>query len=188
MRFLSGMITALLLILVLGAAFVATGSFDVAATRPPGAIEKRVAGFALDHSVRKRAPDRKNPVAASPETLARGLGEYREMCVTCHGGPGVDASEIGQGLNPPAPDLTLAKVQARTDGELFWIVSNGIRMTGMPAFGPTHKEETLWKIVAFLRHLPELSKDEEKQLAAGSEEEHGHGGEEKPGEHDAHVQ
>jgi mono/diheme cytochrome c family protein len=97
------------------------------------------------------------------------------MCVTCHGAPGVDPSEAGQGLNPPAPDLTLAKVQARSDGELFWIIQNGIRMTGMPAFGPTHKEQAIWRMVAFVRHLPELSKDEEKALSGGHEEEHGGG-------------
>jgi mono/diheme cytochrome c family protein len=174
MRFLSGMITAFLLLLVLAAAVVATGSFNVAATQPPSSFEKRFAGVALDRSVAKRAPDKKNPFAGNPEALARGMGEYREMCVMCHGAPGVDASAIGDGLNPPAPDLTLPKVQARTDGELFWIVSNGIRMTGMPGFGPTHKEETIWKVVAFVRHLPELSKDEEKALAAGHEEEHEH--------------
>jgi len=175
MRFLAGMITAVVLLLVAAGAVVATGSFDVAATRPPGALEKRLAGIALDRAVAKRAPDRKNPVAASPETLARGMAHYREMCVTCHGAPGVDASEIGEGLNPPPPDLTLARVQARSDGELHWIVANGIRMTGMPAFGPTHKEEEIWKIVAFLRHLPELSKEEEKALGAGGEHgEHDH--------------
>ena len=76
------------------------------------------------------------------------------MCVSCHGAPGVDASEAGDGLNPPAPDLTLPRVQKRTDGELFWLVQNGIRMTGMPAFGTTHKDEEIWKIVAFVRRLP----------------------------------
>ena len=189
MRFLSGMITAVLLILVFTAAVVASGMFNFAATRPPSALEKRLAPLALDRSVKKRAPDKKNPFAGNPEALARGMGEYREMCITCHGAPGVDASAIGNGLNPPAPDLTVAKTQARSDGELFWIVSNGIRMTGMPGFGPTHKEDTIWKIVAFLRHLPELSKEEEKALAAGKEEDegHGHGRDEKPGDHDAHV-
>ena len=86
------------------------------------------------------------------------------MCVTCHGAPGVDASEAGEGLNPPAPDLTTGKVQKRTDGELFWLVQSGIRMTGMPAFGPTHKDEEIWKIVAFLRRLPALSPDEAREL------------------------
>jgi mono/diheme cytochrome c family protein len=97
------------------------------------------------------------------------MAHYKEMCVFCHGAPGVDASEAGEGLNPPAPDLTLAKIQKRSDGELFWILQNGIRMTGMPGFGPTHKDEELWKIVAFLRHLPELTPDEEKALKAHAE-------------------
>ncbi len=88
--------------------------------------------------------------------------------MTCHGAPGVDASAIGEGLNPPAPDLTLPKVQGRTDGELFWLVQNGLRMTGMPAFGPTHPEEEIWKIVAFLRHLPELTDGGGKALAGAS--------------------
>jgi mono/diheme cytochrome c family protein len=88
------------------------------------------------------------------------------MCVSCHGAPGVDASPVGEGLNPPAPDLTLARIQERSDGELFWLVQNGIRMTGMPAFGPTHRDEEIWEIVAFLRHLPELTPEEEKALAS----------------------
>ena len=174
MRFLAGMITAVVLLLVAAAAVVVTGSFDVAATKPPGALEKRLAGIALDRAVAKRAPDRKNPLAPSPETLARGMAHYREMCVTCHGAPGVDASEIGEGLNPPAPDLTLARIQARSDGELHWIVSNGIRMTGMPAFGPTHKDEELWKMVAFLRHLPELTPEETKALKLSEEADEQH--------------
>jgi hypothetical protein len=60
------------------------------------------------------------------------------------------------------------------DGELFWVVSNGIRMTGMPAFAPTHKEDEIWKIVAFVRHLPEITKEEQQALKASREEETGH--------------
>ncbi len=79
----------------------------------------------------------------------------------------MDPSEIGEGLNPPAPDLTQPSVQSKTDGELFWIVQNGIRMTGMPAFGPTHKDEEIWTLVTFMRHLPELTADEEAVLERG---------------------
>ncbi len=174
MRFLAGILTGVLLLTVGVAAFVLSGACDLAATVHPGKLEKELAGIALDRSVARRAPKTSNPVAPSPGALRTGLEHYRGMCVTCHGGPGVDASEIGIGLNPPAPDLTLARVQRRTDGELFWLVSHGIRMTGMPAFGPTHDNEEIWKIVAFLRHLPELTPDEEKQLkAAGEGSEHG---------------
>jgi mono/diheme cytochrome c family protein len=164
MRFLAGVLFGILLVVLGAAAFLATGSFNVAATLPPGSVEKQVAAMALSRSVQRRAPTAKNPLAGSADAVRAGMAHYKEMCVTCHGAPGVDPSEIGEGLNPPAPDLTLPKVQARTDGQLFWIVQNGIRMTGMPAFGPTHKDEEVWKIVTFLRHLPELTQEEEKQL------------------------
>jgi mono/diheme cytochrome c family protein len=174
MKFLSGMLTAWVLLGVAAAAAVFTGAFNPAASVPPSALEKRLAGFALDRSVARRAPKGANPLASSPGAVRGGLGHYREMCVTCHGAPGVDASEAGEGLNPPAPDLTLARVQKRTDGELFWILQNGIRMTGMPAFGPTHKDEEVWKIVTFLRHLPQLTAEEENLLKAGGGREEMH--------------
>ncbi len=164
MKFLWGMVTGFVLLIVGAAALLATGFFNTAASVPAGPIEKRLAGYALDRSVARRAPRAANPLKAGTDVLRSGMEHYRSMCVTCHGAPGVDASEAGEGLNPPAPDLTLAKVQRRTDGELFWIVQNGIRMTGMPAFGPTHKEEAIWKIVTFLRHLPALTAEEQKEL------------------------
>jgi mono/diheme cytochrome c family protein len=186
MKFLAGILTCLVLLGVGAAAVAYSGAFDFAASRPPSALEKRVAGFALDHSVAKRAPNAANPHGKSPDAIRVGMAHYKEMCVFCHGAPGVDASEAGEGLNPPAPDLTGKKTQARSDGELFWIVQHGIRMTGMPAFGPTHKDEEIWKIVSFMRHLPELTPDEERALKAGGEEggggaeEHHHGSTTEP--------
>jgi mono/diheme cytochrome c family protein len=174
MRFLAGMVTAWVLLGVVAVAVLLTGAFNPAAIAPPGALEKRLAAFALDRSVARRAPRGPNPLASSAAVARGGLGHYREMCVSCHGAPGVDPSEAGVGLNPPAPDLTLARVQKRTDGELFWILQNGIRMTGMPAFGPTHKDEEIWKLVAFLRHLPELTPEEEKLLGPGEGREEAH--------------
>jgi mono/diheme cytochrome c family protein len=120
----------------------------------------------VNRAAARRAPKKSNPFRSEPERLKAGLEGYRTLCVGCHGAPGVDPSPIGDGLNPPAPDLTLARVQERSDGELFWLVQNGIRMTGMPAFGPTHREEQIWEIVAFLRHLPELTPEEERALGS----------------------
>ncbi len=171
MRFLSGLLCGVVGLAVAGGLVIWSGVVSVGATSPPGDLERRIATLAVNRSVARRAPRGASPVAATPETRAAGLAHYRAMCVTCHGAPGVDPSEIGAGLNPPAPDLTLPKVQDRTDGELFWLVQNGLRMTGMPAFGPTHREEEIWKIVAFLRHLPELSPDEERALAAAARSE-----------------
>lgn len=175
MRFLAGFLVGLLVVALGLAAILATGAYNVAASSPPSKLETRIATFALNKSVGKRAPGGKNPFAASPQVLGQGFAHYKENCVACHGAPGVDASEAADGLNPPAPDLTLPRVQARPDGEIFWIVSNGIKMTGMPAFSPTHKPDECWKLVAFLRHLPEITEEEKKILKAGTEEaEHHH--------------
>jgi mono/diheme cytochrome c family protein len=165
MKFLSGMVFGIAALGVAAAALVAGGVIEPAASVPPGALETRIARFALDRAVARRAPKAPNPLKPGPEVFRAGLAHYKAMCVTCHGAPGVDPSEAGGGLNPPAPDLTLGRVQKRSDGELFWLVQNGVRMTGMPAFGPTHKDEEIWKIVAFLRRLPELTREEEKELA-----------------------
>ena len=180
MRFLSGIIFGILLIAAGAAAIVFTGSFNTSAEDPPSKMERRLAEFALNKSVARRAPNRKNPLPATPETLRGGLAHFRENCVICHGAPGVDPGEIGQGLNPGAPDLTLPRVQARTDGQLYWLVDEGIRMTGMPAFGPTHGENELWQVVAFLRHLPEITEEEKAQLKGKRQEAEHHHQEEPP--------
>jgi len=181
MRFFAGFFVGLLVVAAAAAVLAASGTYNFAAVNPPGKVETRLATFALNKSVAKRAPAGKNPVAASPELLRQGLAHYKENCVVCHGAPGVDVSELGQGLNPPAPDLTLPRVQARPDGQIFWIVSNGIRMTGMPAFSPTHKQDEIWQIVAFVRHLEEITPAEQQVLKAGSEEEEHHREGEEPG-------
>jgi len=181
MRLIVGVVLGVLLVCAVAAIVVFTGSYNVAASSPPGKLEQAVARIALDRSVAKRAPAGKSPLTASPEVLKEGLAHYRENCLGCHGASGVDAAEYGEGLNPPAPDLALPRIQKRPDGELYWIVSNGIRMTGMPAFSPTHKEAEIWKIVAFVRHLPEISPDEEKQLRASEESsDHHHDGDAEP--------
>jgi len=163
-----------------------SGAYNVAASNPPGKMEKKLAEFALDHAIARRAPVKTNPFR-KPEDVRAGLAHYKSNCVACHGAPGVEESEFSQGLNPPAPDLTLPSIQETPDGELFWVVSNGIRSTGMPAFSPTHKEDEIWKIVAFVRHLPQITDEEQKILKAGREEEDHHESE-TVGKTDAHVE
>jgi mono/diheme cytochrome c family protein len=153
-----------LAVLCAGIALTA-GLVDFSAAKQPGRLEERVATFAVNRSIARRAPKVTNPLARSPAAVAAGLALFRTHCLDCHGAPGVDPTEGGASLNPPAPGLTLARVQARSDGELKWIVSNGIRMTGMPAFGPSRSEEEVWQLVAALRRLPQLSPEERRSLA-----------------------
>jgi mono/diheme cytochrome c family protein len=151
----------LLLLPVLGALFagvvLVAGLVDFSASKPPGRLEERVAQFVLNRSIARHARKEVNPLAGSPEAARAGLRLFLTHCVTCHGAPGVDPTEGGASLNPSAPGLTLARVQARPDGELRWIVSHGIRMTGMPAFGPSRTDKEIWELVAALRQLPRVS-------------------------------
>ena len=174
MKIFTGILIGWLLMAAMIGLVLWTGAYNVAATNPPSKMETKLAEFALDRAIGRRAPVKTNPFS-KPEDVRAGLVHYKSNCVVCHGAPGVDESELAQGLNPPAPDLTVPDMQKMRDGELFWVVSNGIRSTGMPAFSPTHKEDEIWKIVAFVRHLPEITDEEQKILRAGGEaEEHHH--------------
>ncbi|MGH9594189.1 MAG: c-type cytochrome, partial [Bryobacteraceae bacterium] len=99
-----------------------------------------------------------------------GAAEYAEMCSSCHLGPGVERTEISQGLYPRAPEF--ARGSALTPEEEFWVVKHGIKMTGMPAWGVTHSDRIIWSIVAFLRKLPALSPAEYKALTKDASETH----------------
>jgi mono/diheme cytochrome c family protein len=147
-------------------ATVALGLVDVSATTRPSRLEKAVAHAALDAAVRARAP-RGKAAPADPVTLERGRAAYRAHCLICHGVPGGEQSAIAVGLNPPVPDLGEPETQARSDGELYFLVSGGVRLTGMPGFARSLPEGTRWAVVAFLRVLPKLGDAELKTLAAG---------------------
>jgi len=99
----------------------------------------------------------------SEEQVQEGFGIYDEMCTQCHGGPGVTRSEWAEGLRPMPPSLVQAG-QHWSAGEVFWILRNGIKMSGMPALGPTHNDAELWSIVAFVEQLPELDADAYSRL------------------------
>ena len=173
MRVVFGIFLGFVIVAVAIALILTSGSWNVAASRSPSRFESRLALYAATKSIQKHASTRTNPVSG-PEALRGGLAHFKENCVMCHGAPGVPEEELGMGLNPPAPDLTLPQIQRMTDGQLFWVIQNGIRMTGMPAFGPTHNEREIWTLVAFVRHLPEITAAEQQALKAGREEEGEH--------------
>lgn len=103
-----------------------------------------------------------NPVSATESVLAAGRAHWADHCAICHGNDGRGDTAIGRGLHPRAPDMRLEATQALSDGELFYIIENGVRFTGMPGWGgdgPGRDDET-WHLVHFIRHLPNLSGDE----------------------------
>ncbi len=112
------------------------------------------------------AKDRANPVPNSPEVLAEARAHWADHCAGCHANNGSGDTEMGKRMYPPAPDMRQADTQQMTDGELFFIIQNGIRMTGMPAWGGGygHDEEDSWKLVRFIRHLPQITAEEEREM------------------------
>lgn len=174
-KVLIGFICGIVVVIGIPLLILATGVIDWGATAGPGRTETAIANWALDRSIAVRASKKPNPFANQPAAVASGLNHFREDCVSCHGAPGVEPSEAGRGLTPAAPKLEAADVQQLNDGEMFWIIQNGIRFTGMPAFGKTHGTNEIWEVVSFIRHLPHLSPDEVKRLSPSTQEaEHYH--------------
>src|SRR5207247_9017962 len=99
-----------------------------------------------------------------PDAQAKeGARLYNETCVYCHGAPGKDPEDIGKGLNPEPPFLP-DTIEGWSTAEVFWIVKNGVKMTGMPSFGASHKDDEIWKVVAFVQKLPKMKPEEYKQM------------------------
>lgn len=146
------------IILTAGAALLViySGVINVAATQRDNALVHWLLSTASDRSIRYHAKSIDAPYLADVARVNNGFSHYREMCVGCHGAPGLKTSELNKGLNPRPPKLT-ETAKKYTASEIFWVLKNGIRMTGMPAWGTSHKDDDLWDLVAFVKQLPEIS-------------------------------
>jgi mono/diheme cytochrome c family protein len=146
-----------------GAAYVFSGGFS--AREEPGAVETFIAGRLRHLAVPRASREATNPVAASPEMLSEAMEHFADHCATCHANNGSGDTAIGQGLYPKPPDMRLAATQELSDGELYYIIHNGIRFTGMPAFGPAEGEDLdSWKMVHFIRHLTAITDEELERM------------------------
>ena len=131
------------------------------AREQPTAIEAAVALRLRGLATPRDAARLRNPVAASPETIRAGLEHFADHCAICHGNDGRGDTTIGRGLYPKPPDLRAEGTRRLSDGELFYIIENGVRLTGMPAFGgPDSDPMETWPLVVFIRHLPQITAEE----------------------------
>ncbi len=187
MRVFVAIVVTIVVIAVIGLIYIYSGLFNVSAAGPVGKMEDWVLSTTMDNSVERHAKNIIVPSLVDSAQIALGFDHFREMCVTCHGAPGVEPSYIGKGLNPEAPNLTEAAGEWN-DAELYWIVKNGIKMTGMPSFGKTHSEAALWAMVAFVRLLPKMTPEEYQSLSSTHAVAEGDEGEveSEPGEHEHH--
>ena len=141
-------------------------STGLVARSGPGPLETRIARGVRSLAVSPEVRGRRNPVPMSPAILADAREHYADHCAVCHASDGSGETEIGQGMWPKAPDMRLAATQELSDGELFWIIENGIRFTGMPGWstGTQAGEDASWHLVHFVRHLPEVSPAELEEM------------------------
>lgn len=125
----------------------------------PLAVEAFVARNLRRLAVPREARDMRNPVPAGPEVLREARAHFADHCASCHANDGSGNTEIGRNLYPKAPDMREPETQSLSDGELFYIIHNGIRFTGMPAWGPERadEDEGSWTLVHFIRHLPRIT-------------------------------
>ena len=144
------------------------------ASAPPGRVETSLALRARNLAIPSSARQARNPFAGQKDAWRDVLDHYAEHCEPCHAYDGRGGGAAGRNLNPRTPDMAQARTQQLTDGELFYIIENGVRWTGMPAWKHEHTAEETWKLVSFVRHIPALTADEMRQIVVASGHEHGH--------------
>lgn len=177
MNSIKGFLWLVVIALIAGVVVMFSGVINVAATNPHNPVTEFVLSTTMDNSVRFHAKGITSPPLDSEQMVREGFLHYREMCVGCHLAPGIDSTEIQKGLMPEPPRLQEAAVEWQP-AELFWVIKNGVKMTGMPAWGPTHSDEEIWAMVAFLEELPHMTADQYKEMdkmaGPGEGDEHHH--------------
>lgn len=164
--FLSGVVALALVGGAAGYIFLKTRANGFSARARPTALEAVVARAARNMAVPGDALAKQNPVADSEEARTEGRAHWADHCALCHANDGSGQTDMGRQMYPPAPDMRREGTQRMTDGELFYIIENGIRLSGMPAWGSgTERDrQDTWKLVRFIRHLPALTAAEEEQM------------------------
>jgi len=150
-------------------AFVESGVYDLAAAKPHTKPVEWTLQTVKDRAVRLHSQGIQAPALASDRMVAEGFVFFRKDCEACHGAPGIANQQLGRGINPKPPPLELA-ASRWSDAELYWIISEGLKMSGMPSFAPPLSDGERWAIVAFLRRLSRLSPAEYRNLSQAADQ------------------
>ena len=156
------------LVLLGGALFLSTVRRGFSTHEEPSALEAWAARSVRHWSTPSDLRDEKNPLPLTPQVMAEARAHWADHCASCHGNDGKGKTAFGERMYPRAPDMTLAATQSLSDGELFSIIENGIRLTGMPGWGDGTAQSAYgsWGLVHFIRHLPELAPEEIAEMEA----------------------
>jgi mono/diheme cytochrome c family protein len=156
------LIVALVALILAGAGFWWVESArGFSARQEPTKVEAVVARQMRISAIPPSAKGLRNPMPLTPDLMAEARHHFADHCAICHANDGSGNTEVGQNLYPKAPDMRQSATQSLSDGELYFIIHNGIRLSGMPAWGTeSDHDHDSWALVHFIRHLPSLSSDE----------------------------
>ena len=163
MKTLKTLIVAVATVALGAILYAYSGIHDVSASSPHSGVISWLLSTTSHASVERRSSDIDVPDLSDASLASAGIKDFDAMCAACHGAPGREPEAMGQGLNPPAPDLAESAAHMQP-AELFWVTKNGIRMTGMPAWGATHGDDSIWLVVAFMTRLPQLDEAAYQEL------------------------
>jgi mono/diheme cytochrome c family protein len=175
------LVMVVVVLALLAAAAVSILHDGLSARAQPSALETAIARSARKMAAPSGARNTRNPIPDSPEVQREARLHFADHCAICHGNDGSGDTMIGRGEYPKPPDLRAAETQNLSDGDIFWIIENGVRLTGMPAFGGAgdhegsdhassdhdaeeHGSQDSWKLVHFIRHLPKLTAEERLEM------------------------
>jgi mono/diheme cytochrome c family protein len=169
-RFFSGFIAAIVIIFLAGFLWLRSGRLDPRADAPENGLERAVAMPALDAAVRRHAPQVRNPIDATDVNLAAGMKVYQNACAGCHGDISHPHAAFGDSFYPRAPQF-MEDAPDMPENQNFYIVQHGIRLSGMPAWRSSLKEEEMWQVTTFLSHMdklpPQVAEQWKAMAAAG---------------------
>lgn len=163
-----GVVAAMLVGIAAWLAVAYTGIYNVAASDMHADPVRWTFQTTMHRSIARRAADAELPERLSDDLASKGAAHYASSCVHCHGAPGQEPATWSRGMRPQPPHLVEAATEW-TPEEIHWIVENGIKMTGMPAFGPHHGAEEILAITAFVAQLPGLSAEDYRAMTEGDE-------------------
>jgi mono/diheme cytochrome c family protein len=159
----TSIVAGIMVLALLVYAYAWSGFYNIGADSPHEPITYRFLSMVREHSIHRHARDISVPKLDDPALISKGAGQYAAMCTGCHLAPGMRDSEIRAGLYPQPPNLSQQSVDPR---EAFWVIKHGIKMSGMPAWGATHDDPTIWSMVAFLQKLPGMTPAQYKDMVA----------------------
>jgi hypothetical protein len=164
MKYVLTVVIVLAVLLIGAVLFAWSGIYNIAATDPHWGITLSFIELLKDRSVEVHSDNIQVPNLDDPKLREIALSHYHHTCRLCHGAPGYQREEFAKGLYPAPPSMISGQVQKELgEAEIYWIIKHGIKMTGMPAFGPTHNNEELWGLAVLIKEIPRMNTEKNPQ-------------------------